>query len=1377
MKRKRLALLLAAAMTVTSLDSAAVFVSGADFSSEVEEEVTTQAQEGEEENVVTDEASTDVDFSDEEAEVTETPEASDVEVTEEEPSQETEVQVEDEEAAEEDVADFSAEFQDAAEAGDETPIDVSKLTALNLGKNDAKVTGEALPIHWYYFEAKDAGIYDFSWEMLDDNDDYGISWNWKELDKDGTWSDASLVEASDGTGYQMAAGAKYLVALRDYWYDDRTYDTTITVTKVQKVSSVKLVDSKEKYEFTEHLEEVYPQGIQAKVTYEDNSEQTIGIGDNDSYGRSLNYQLYDLNGNEVNDSCPPAGDYKFKFYCGTVAADKEIPVKVVPMDSKTNGQITDGTADFDNNGNVLLKYTASDDGRYQFIFNAAVSNVEIRKADGASVWLDEEEKSVIADLEKGVTYFVYATPDEYCKKLNVKVTSKLTRPTTLSVRSLRKADYIAGIDCFSDDDMEATVNFGNTSSTVRGSGSVEGCSVGYRLEDEKGTEARNGDTLEKGTWTVTPYLSSGSAVNIPVSTTTVKAVMYDEATLKKLPVLNENTWNTLNNRYGEREIYTFKPGETGAYKVEYLVENHAYPFSIYEAAENEYRSVDIQDEDNSTVRLDSTKTYLVVNEYGAAKLKFSRLNSGLKPETVKELALTDGMKKAVDIDKTTGYINCTFTPKEDGYYTLKSSSYEGLNADTYAELYQGDTPIAGDDESGGHHDFKLTEKLLAGKAYTYKVRLFEGYSEFVLEFNKTEHKNIKAVDLVTKNGKNPADCSVFDNLGDYYQVKVTYEDGTTWIKEYNAAYYSAEEPEDPYGNKITADSIWKDSISGNKVSGQIVIEYYQDNKRNSVKKDISCKGVGSFTEAKEGQNYDIPKKQTMYKFIPQKTAEYIWTYAEDTAPAYFDVYTAETTSLYMLVGKRYEGRYGTYSAKLEKGKVYYISTVSYADDITTKFCIKPESKTLTGLTLKKAPAQDAILHNNGDRVSLKGLQAEASYADGTKAVVTYGTADTNGRYLHLDRVEWKADGTARVYVALGRYTTYYDVKTASWEKIEEIKLNESKTLDIAKDDAGTLKFVPKESGVYYVYVTNGGVDGVIRGTNAENDREYYSGCYLKAGETYYVSIRAEKDNPTVTIKAACKDDKHSFEDWKIKKAATCVTEGLRSHTCKSCGIYEEEVIPATGKHTMSGWKVTSAATVSREGSQVRVCSVCGKKETAKIAKLRPTVKLNVAANKTIPLKQKQTFQAKAYGLANGDRVVSWTSSNKKVATVSRTGKIVAKKAYKKPVTITVKLQSGLTARFKVKVQKTAVATTSLRVVNKATGKTLKSATLKVKKKLTLSAKIAPVTSKQKVTYTSSNKKIATVSSKGVITAKKKGTVTITVKSGKKSVKIKVKVKK
>ena len=67
-------------------------------------------------------------------------------------------------------------------------------------------------------------------------------------------------------------------------------------------------------------------------------------------------------------------------------------------------------------------------------------------------------------------------------------------------------------------------------------------------------------------------------------------------------------------------------------------------------------------------------------------------------------------------------------------------------------------------------------------------------------------------------------------------------------------------------------------------------------------------------------------------------------------------------------------------------------------------------------------------------------------------------------------------------------------------------------------------------------------------------------------------------------------------------------------------------------------------------------------------------------------------------------------------------------------------------------------------------------TLKKGEKLTLKPAIRPLTSQDKVTYTSSNKKVATVSKKGVITAKKKGTVKITVKSGKKSYTVKVKVK-
>ena len=110
-------------------------------------------------------------------------------------------------------------------------------------------------------------------------------------------------------------------------------------------------------------------------------------------------------------------------------------------------------------------------------------------------------------------------------------------------------------------------------------------------------------------------------------------------------------------------------------------------------------------------------------------------------------------------------------------------------------------------------------------------------------------------------------------------------------------------------------------------------------------------------------------------------------------------------------------------------------------------------------------------------------------------------------------------------------------------------------------------------------------------------------------------------------------------------------------------------------------------------------------------------------------------------------------------------------------TIKVTLKSGYTTWFKVKVQKNAVATSSLQVLNKTTGKSVaKKITLKRNGKLTLSVITVPVTSKQKVTYTSSKKSVATVNSKGVVTAKKKGTAIITVKSGKKAVKIQVTVK-
>lgn len=232
--------------------------------------------------------------------------------------------------------------------------------------------------------------------------------------------------------------------------------------------------------------------------------------------------------------------------------------------------------------------------------------------------------------------------------------------------------------------------------------------------------------------------------------------------------------------------------------------------------------------------------------------------------------------------------------------------------------------------------------------------------------------------------------------------------------------------------------------------------------------------------------------------------------------------------------------------------------------------------------------------------------------------------------------------------------------------------------------------------------------------------------------------------------------------------ATCGTAGSQHVECTVCGYKEEATeIPATGMHQYGEYTVRKEATALAAGIKVRTCGECGAEETVSIAKLTPTIKLNATS---ITLKVKQsTTKVTVSGLAKGDKVSSWKSSNTKIVTVTGAGKITAQKQAGSAV-LTVTLKSGKKATVKVKVQKTDVKTTKISGLSK-------SITLKVKKKATLKPVISPITSVQKVTYKTSNKAIATVSGNGVITAKKSGKVKITVQSGSKKFVVTVTVKK
>lgn len=234
-------------------------------------------------------------------------------------------------------------------------------------------------------------------------------------------------------------------------------------------------------------------------------------------------------------------------------------------------------------------------------------------------------------------------------------------------------------------------------------------------------------------------------------------------------------------------------------------------------------------------------------------------------------------------------------------------------------------------------------------------------------------------------------------------------------------------------------------------------------------------------------------------------------------------------------------------------------------------------------------------------------------------------------------------------------------------------------------------------------------------------------------------------------------------NWEVtsEEKATCEKDGSKTYTCADCKETKTETIPATG-HKFSDWQTVTTQSVFTGGVQKRICSICGKEETRNVGnQLKATIKTNASSLK---LKRKQaTKKFVVSGLAAGDSVKSWTSSNQKIVKVfgSRNGACTIKAGNKTgKAKITITLVSGLKKTINVTVQKNAVACTSIKNVPKKI-------TLNAKKSYQLKPVINPITCTYKAIYKTSNKKIVKVTSRGKITAVKKGKAKITVMVGKK----------
>ena len=257
------------------------------------------------------------------------------------------------------------------------------------------------------------------------------------------------------------------------------------------------------------------------------------------------------------------------------------------------------------------------------------------------------------------------------------------------------------------------------------------------------------------------------------------------------------------------------------------------------------------------------------------------------------------------------------------------------------------------------------------------------------------------------------------------------------------------------------------------------------------------------------------------------------------------------------------------------------------------------------------------------------------------------------------------------------------------------------------------------------------------------------------GDTYCTDCGELIKKGSVTEKA-----NHNWQLIKEEKA-TCEKDGSKTYTCADCKETKTETIPATG-HKFGDWQTVTTQSVFTGRVQKRICNVCGKEETRNVGnQLKATIKTNASSLK---LKRKQaTKKFVVSGLAAGDSVKSWTSSNQKIVKVfgSRNGACTIKAGNKTgKAKITITLASGLKKTINITVQKSAVACTSIKNVPKKL-------TLNRKKSYQLKPVISPITCTSKAKYKTSNKKIVKVTSRGKITAVKKGKAKITVMVGKK----------
>ena len=1112
-------------------------------------------------------------------------------------------------------------------------------------------------------------------------------------------------------------------------------------------------------------------------------------------------------------------------------AENYVPVHIKSVQDQTKDSVLNTENDLTvkvENSRAVYSFTPKETGRYELSTSTFVEGV-LKDGDGKEIEKqNRHERSMYVSLAKDTTYYMYMkVPSSLCTQIQVSA-EKLALPVEITV-SLKKTSYAAELTQMWEVQPKFTIKYDDeTSETATEDSIVSGWGLGYYLENTQDKNVINDRAacIPAGTWTCAPELYTNERdeeilkdvlqVNTYGPEITAESQKID---ISKLEEIKENVPVSVPET--KQTFYKVVADADQSYKLE-MPDGVTAKFYKWDEG--------LKNINGDSVYLETGTTYLIgVTAYRQSEITLKKTSGGVSgPQNFEgTYPLEDGFRQTIQMpeDKASpATLKFTFTPDEDASYCFQIES----NLKTRVLLYEGERDIYGKNSDG---DLKVSYYLNKGKTYTYQMVCNEmkAFDKVTVSFKKAgEYKSIKEMTYSLKDGMKATDLNVLTDFFDVYDVQIHYTDDSVLMLEYNWDGYAGT---DAYGNFLMCE--WDtniENIEAAETECDISIEYRnaEDEKWTEKTVTVPMSGLAGMQNLKTGDSVYPFRNQGIYSaytFTPEESGLYLLrAKTEDGEPSpQVQVYRYELNShggrpisiRRMMMDELEDNGYTVW---LEKGENYLIGTgrdgVEY--NRNTTLSVK-KAKILQSVEIKKKPNQTALYPvESFSGVSLEGMVITAHYTDGTSEDIFYGQTDSNGTLFEMDidsdDGHWISGKKFRQDLHFGDYSFYVDFDAAEVpDDIPVVKVDAKTNTYVEGKTLVPVKFTPEETGFYSVEMPNGGLSTAVDKETGERwvdtnyyfekDRSYLIYVWADQKDAYVIIRRGAcqwqmvtKTEPTCTEDAQyvmeCKihnhtysyssyyEEKgkaygHAFSTWKVTKEATCASEGSEERICARCKEVEKRTIPATGEHSYDSWKTTRESTVLNMGQQERICSVCKKKETKSIAKLKATISLNVSG--TIPLKTKQTFTPKVT-MGKGDKVVSWKSSNKKVASVDKNGKVKGLKAGK-TATITVQLASGLKKSFKVKVQKKNVATKSLKVVDAATGKKVSSkVSLKRKQTLKLAATVSPITSKEKVKYSSSNKKVVSVSSKGVIKAKKKGKATITVKSGKKTYRIKVAVK-